>query len=263
MATGNNGSRKIEIVISIITTISVVCFGGLNIYYSVTQNEERLKFDKQNAESIMLISQRDLFLKNSDHDLSEKKLNNEFLTLALKECNKNDDSSFERIGLYAKSVFGSSKKVGDMLEEIRKNCPQSSQVEHGAEKERTSAEEYEKIGLLRIKESKFIEASDAFINATRENPDKPALWNYRAYSQFKSGDYESARNSISSAIRLNSTDVKINRLIAINASKILCAQKRIADGSNYIQQAINITPGLYDLAKNDIELKKLCNLNFQ
>ncbi|WP_414849388.1 tetratricopeptide repeat protein [Kosakonia quasisacchari] len=259
-----NKHKKFELLNASITTLGVIIMGGVNIWVTISQNNEKLAFEKQNAESIFSLQKRDLFIKDAEQVLNEKQKELDFLKLGFSECNKDDESSFNRISSYADVLFSSEEKRNNILNKIRKDCSinknigtQTKQEEHAYD-----AQYYKSLAFDYINKNQYKEASQAFINATQIEPDNSSLWNFRAYSEFRSGNYNAAKDSISVAIKIGSQDNKTNKLMSINAAKILCAQGKISDGANYIQQAMNVIPGLYSFAKNDKELIKYCHINF-
>ncbi|WP_333602449.1 hypothetical protein [Atlantibacter hermannii] len=259
-----NKHKKFELLNAFITTLGVIIMGGVNIWVTISQNNERLAFEKQNAESIFSLQKRDLFIKDAEQGLNERQTEMDFLKMGFSECNKDDESSFNRISSYADILFSSEEKRNNMLNKIRKDCSKNrnASAQTNQEEQIYDAQFYKNLAFEYIKKNQYKEASQAFINATQIAPEDSSLWNYRAYSQFRSGDYNAAKDSISVAIKIGSHDDKTNKLTSINAAKILCAQGKIADGTNYIQQAINVIPGLYSYAKNDKELVKYCHINF-
>lgn len=266
MSTTNNENKhkNLEILNAFITTLGVIIMGTINIWVTISQNNERLAFEKQNAESIFSLQQRDLFIKDAEQGLTEKQSDVDFLKMSYAECNKNDESSLNRISSYADVLFSSDKKRDDMMSMVRKICSESRNTNTAKNEQEPiyGVQFYKKIGFEHLNKKEYTKASQAFINATQLDPENSSLWNYRAYTQFRSHNYNAAKDSISVAIKIGSQDKKTNILMAINASKILCALGKISDGTNYIQQAINVIPGLYPEAKGDDELMKICHINF-
>lgn len=264
-ANDENKHKSLEILNAFITTLGVIIMGGINIWVTISQNNERLAFEKQNAESIFSLQQRDLFVKDAEQGLTEKQSDVDFLKMSYAECNKNDESSLNRISSYADVLFSSDKKRNDMMSMVRKICSDSkkSNIPKNEQEPIYDVEFYKKNGFEHLKKNEYTKASQAFINATQLDPGNSSLWNYRAYTQFRSHNYDAAKDSISVAIKIGSQDNKTNILMAINASKILCALGKASDGTNYIQQAINVIPGLYSEAKKDDELMRFCHINFK
>ncbi|KNC88256.1 tetratricopeptide repeat protein [Trabulsiella odontotermitis] len=252
--------KKFELINMFVTTISVIVMGSINIYVTYSQNNDRLEFDRQNAQSILSMQNKELFSKDTE---AVKQSELDFLKMGYEECQKDGELSFKRIQAYADVMFTIAEKRDMMVARVRGACSVNvkTTTRDNSASPVNNAESYRKSGVAFLQNKQFTEAADAFINATQMTPVDASLWNQRAYAQYRSGSYADAMNSISVAIRIGSNEERVNNLMAINAAKILCAQGRINDGNNYIKQAINAMPGLIATAQKDGELITVCQLS--
>lgn len=262
---GLNTENKLKLTEIAIIFIATIPMGAANIWLTKTQNDERLVFERQNAQSILSIQNKELFIKNTEQGLNSQKLDIEFLKTSYEECQKGGSLSFGKIKSYAEVFYSTLDKQKDMIAKVQESCisKDNNQPSESKDQQIYSAEHYKSLGFNLLQNNKFLEAAESFSHATQMTPVDSSLWNQRAYAQFRAGNYTDAMNSISIAIKLGSNNEKDKKYIAINAAKILCAQGNLNDGRSYIQQSINVIPDLISMAKKDFELGNVCKIDFK
>lgn len=223
------------------------------------QNDERLEFERSNAQSLLALQNSEYFLKKTEHDVSMKKTEADFLKTAFSECNINGRSAIKQISNYADVQFPPSERK-ELMKRVEENCSSDSHSSIDSNKHKQTVEDFVQSGNGLMKAKSYDEAVEKYIEATKVTPNDAALWDHRAYAQYRAGNYNDAMNSISVAIRIGSNNERTNSNIAINAAKILCAQGNLSGGKNYIQQAINAFPYLFNVVKRDGELLRVCSL---
>lgn len=159
MSTTNNENKhkNLEILNAFITTLGVIIMGTINIWVTISQNNERLAFEKQNAESIFSLQQRDLFVKDAEQGLTEKQSDVDFLKMSYAECNKNDESSLNRISSYADVLCSSDKKRDDMMSMVRKICSESRSTNTAKNEQEPihGVQFYKKIGFEHLNKKEY------------------------------------------------------------------------------------------------------------
>lgn len=260
---GLKTENKLKLTELIMIFIATIPMGATNIWLNKIQNDERLTFERQNAQSILDIQNKDLFIKSTEQGFNAQKLDIEFLKTSYDECQKDGTLSIGKIKSFAEVYYSTTEKRSNMIAKVQENCisKNNNQLADSKDKPAYSTEHYKSLGFNLLQNNRFSEAADSFIQATQMTPVDSSLWNQRAYAQFRAGNYTDAMNSISIAIKLGSDNEKVKKFIAINAAKILCAQGYLNDGRNYIQQSINVIPNLLPMAKNDLELGNICGID--
>lgn len=97
-----------------------------------------------------------------------------------------------------------------------------------------------------------------FNTAVDRNPNDPLAWNFKAYSEFRTNQFTTALASISRAWKLNPSDNKTRRWIAINATKILCAQGRPSEAATFFNQSASVVPEIVTDVYGDGEFQSTC-----
>lgn len=259
-----NTENKIKITELIMFFIATLPMGIANLWITKDQNDERLAFDRQNAQSILSIQNKELFIKDADQGLNAQKLDVDFLRTSYEECQKYGELSIGKIKSYADAYYSSSEKKNIMIAKVQANClsKNNNQSINNQDKPTYTVDHYKSLGFEYLKNKKFLEAAESFSHATQMTPVDASLWNQKAYAQFRAGSYTDAMNSISIALRIGSDNDRVRKYMAINAAKILCAKGDINDGRNYIQQSMYAIPDLMPMVKRDLELGSICKINF-
>ncbi|MFB1118824.1 hypothetical protein RF240_21185 [Dickeya dadantii] len=257
--------NKLKLTELAMVFIATIPMGAINIWLTKTQNDERLAFERQNAQSILSIQNKELFIKSTEQGLNSQKFDMEFLKTSYDECQKDGALSIGKIRSYAEVYYSTSEKQNSMVAKVQENCISKNNNKSTDSKNEQiySTEHYKNLGFDLLQNNKFLEAAESFSQATQMTPVDSSLWNQRAYAQFRAGNYTDAMNSISIAIKLGSNNEKVKKFMAINAAKILCAQGNLNDGRNYIQQSISVIPDLISMVKKDSELGNVCKINIE
>ncbi len=97
-----------------------------------------------------------------------------------------------------------------------------------------------------------------FNTVVDQNPNDPLAWNFKAYSEFRTHQFTAALASIGRAWKLNPSENKTRRWIAINATKILCAQGRASEAATFFNQSASVVPEIVTDVYGDGEFQSTC-----
>jgi Flp pilus assembly protein TadD, contains TPR repeats len=125
---------------------------------------------------------------------------------------------------------------------------------------------YKEMGKSLLRDGKYEDAISYYKIAVLLNKSDAELLMFLSYAQFKAKQFEDAYLNIGDAILLaNQSEykdsVKLN--MVINATKILCAQKKFEFANTYWQSSVKKFPALIDTVKNDVELVNVCKMNYR
>ena len=113
-------------------------------------------------------------------------------------------------------------------------------------------------GRAFVRKGDFESALRNFNTAVDQNPNNPLAWNFKAYSEFRTNQFTTALASISRAWNLNPSENKTRRWIAINATKILCAQDRSSEAATFFNQSASVVPEIVADVYGDGEFQSTC-----
>lgn len=102
-----------------------------------------------------------------------------------------------------------------------------------------------------------------FNTAVARDPNDPLAWNFKAYSEFRTKQFAAALASISRAWKLNPSENRTRRWVAINATKILCAQGRASEAATFFNQNASVVPEIVTDAYSDGEFQSTCKAIWQ
>lgn len=109
-----------------------------------------------------------------------------------------------------------------------------------------------------VRKNDWKSALQCFSNAIAKDPSDALAWNFKAYSEFKTQQFNAALASISHAWKLNPTENQTRRFVAINATKILCAQGRSSEAATFFNQSAAALPDIVADVYRDGEFKTTC-----
>lgn len=118
-------------------------------------------------------------------------------------------------------------------------------------------------GRAYVRKGDFESALRNFTTAVELNPNDPLAWNFKAYSEFRTNQFTTALASISRAWKLNPSENKTRRFIAINATKILCAQGRSSEAATFFNQSTSVVPEIVTDVYGDNEFQSTCKAIWQ
>ncbi|WP_248767262.1 tetratricopeptide repeat protein [Pseudomonas sp. MWU12-2345] len=113
-------------------------------------------------------------------------------------------------------------------------------------------------GRAYVRKGDFESALRNFNTAIEQNPNDPLAWNFKAYSEFRTNQFTAALASISRAWKLNPSENRTRRFIAINATKILCAQGRSSEAATFFNQSASVVPEIVTDVYADGEFQSTC-----
>jgi len=102
-----------------------------------------------------------------------------------------------------------------------------------------------------------------FNTAVAQNPNDPLAWNFKAYSEFRTKQFAAALGSISRAWKLSPSENRTRRWVAINATKILCAQGRSSEAATFFNQNASVVPEIVTDVHSDGEFQSTCQAIWQ
>lgn len=114
-------------------------------------------------------------------------------------------------------------------------------------------------GRASARKGDYESALKNFSAAVTRNPSDPLAWNFKAYSEFRTKQFAAALDSIGNAWKLNPLENKTRRWIAINATKILCAQGRSTEAATFFNKSASIVPEIVTDVYADAEFQSTCN----
>lgn len=118
--------------------------------------------------------------------------------------------------------------------------------------------DYVSIGKGFVAANDFEKARINFDEAVRHEPESAIVWNYKAYAEMQTDHGREALASIKTAIDRKPTVPSEQKIIMINAAKILCSLGRTNDAVSYINQAIHNVPAILEMLRKDGEFKRRC-----
>ncbi|KOP50834.1 hypothetical protein OX88_27475 [Pseudomonas coronafaciens pv. porri] len=118
-------------------------------------------------------------------------------------------------------------------------------------------------GRAYVRKGDYESALRNFTIAVEQNPNDPLAWNFKAYSEFRTNQFATALASISHAWKLNPSENKTRRFIAINVTKILCAQGRSSEAATFFNQSTSVVPEIVTDVYGDNEFQSTCKAIWQ
>lgn len=113
-------------------------------------------------------------------------------------------------------------------------------------------------GRAYVRKNDWNNALRSFSDAVANDPGDALAWNFKAYSEFKTHQLNAALASIGQAWKLKPTEGQTRRFVAINATKILCAQGRSSEAAKFFNQSAAVLPDIVADAYSDGEFKTTC-----
>jgi tetratricopeptide (TPR) repeat protein len=183
---------------------------------------------------------------------------------------------------FRENADGVIKQVADMRlrlphEQPTSNDPQTNAVSASAEPEqdspvppliiRPSAEMAYKVelgesdlaeGRAYVSRGDFKSALNSFSEATLNNPTNPLAWNFKAYAEFRTKQFDAALDSVTRAWKLKPVENRTRRFVAINATKILCAQGRADEAVTFFNKSAAVVPDIVADVYGDTEFQSTC-----
>lgn len=113
-------------------------------------------------------------------------------------------------------------------------------------------------GRSSVKKGDYEQALRHFSTAVIQDPRDPLAWNFKAYSEFRTDRFTAALTSIHEAWKLKPTENQTRRWVAINATKILCAQGRSTEAATFFNQSASAVPEIVTDVYGDSEFQTTC-----
>ncbi|MNJ54450.1 Tetratricopeptide repeat protein [compost metagenome] len=118
-------------------------------------------------------------------------------------------------------------------------------------------------GRAYVRKGDYDRALLNFNTAVSHDPNDALAWNFKAYSEFRTNQFGAALASISHAWKLNPSENRTRRWVAINATKILCAQGRSSEASTFFNQSASVVPEIVTDVYGDGEFQSTCKAILQ
>lgn len=252
----NTFAKAFDLLIKVTGLVAaiVTCIVGVYTYSTTVQRDVDQSADKKRE---LKQKDDDLFYKQSDVQRAKDLAKSEFLQKNLTLLTSAEPGAMRRAEALIDAIFTSADDASDVKAKARR-IHESAVEPAPATVSETSQFDYKAQGFQYANAGLFTEAALSFGNAVSLLPQDIQAWNALAYAQLRRGDTDAAFNSISRAIELKPTETGLARLIALNATKILCAQGNNEHARDYLKRAMDMNPQLPAAAKGDGELQRFC-----
>ncbi|MCF5505056.1 hypothetical protein GIV76_20980 [Pseudomonas syringae] len=239
--------------------VAVLVLAAATYYTNANNNDARMAFDTSSKKKEFMQKQEDLFMKRSDSERNQEENKARFIQNNLELITDHTPESEQKFVLLTKAVMP-ARDVDDVLEKARAIRVGSTIREITADKASPldAAVEYISTGKKFTKVGNFEQALVNFQMANLLNTSNPMSWNYQAYAQMRTDRNDEALKSISTAINLKPIDTIAQKIIMINATKILCSLGRVEDALSYINKSLALAPELLKDLRQDKEFKNRC-----
>lgn len=252
----NSPSNLTGSKIALVTTI-ITCIVGVLAFLVGLKRDADQALDKQKE---FQQKEADLFLKQGDVQRAKDSAKADFLQKNLTLLTSGAPGALRQVEALIDASFTAP---GDALElKTKARTIHDIAAESVNPNTDKAQSDYKSLGYKYAKAGHFSEAVLSFSTAVSLAPKDIRTWNALAYAQLQQGDANSAFTSISRAIELGPVEENLSGIIAINATKILCAQGRNDHALTYLKVAIGINARLLPTAKGDGELLRLCRFQF-
>ncbi|KTB55922.1 hypothetical protein [Pseudomonas syringae] len=250
---------RIDLVAKLAIPVAVLVLAAATYYTNANNNDARMAFDTSSKKKEFMQKQEDLFMKRSDSERNQEENKARFIQNNLELITDHTPESEQKFVLLTKAVMP-ARDVDDVLEKARAIRVGSTIREITADKASPldAAVEYISTGKKFTKVGNFEQALVNFQMANLLNTSNPMSWNYQAYAQMRTDRNDEALKSISTAINLKPIDTIAQKIIMINATKILCSLGRVEDALSYINKSLALAPELLKDLRQDKEFKNRC-----
>jgi|GEM_PF-7109837 len=250
---------KVGIPLSLLVLSAVTFYSGSELATS------RLRFEKDIAQSDLLRKDKELFLRANESLRAAARVKGEFIERHSSLILSSDPQDKALLEQYIESGFEPDEQawIRVRVESVRSNGKTAQSDVQGLplqpeENAESPLNNYLERGRLAVRSKKFEDAILVFKLHLASDPNNAAVWNYLSYAQMRAGQIKEARESISTAIYQQPSDLKMRQLIALNATKILCSGGDVDEGISYLKTAALAIPGLSVAASKDGELRQRC-----
>lgn len=279
-------NSRINVYIAIFTA---VFGGGVIAAFTTYQNAERLKFDIESKRVEQRQRDEDLLFKKNESEQAKNALRVDLLRKYIDSITSQDADADRKLMVLAKlvlpteadTILAQARVIREDLiqkEIIATRTDRSSNIHEDSQESEnapplvirdsnpasapsaghSSAIDYISEGKQYLGAKKYDRALSSFDKALTQVPNDPLVWNFKAYSEFRANRFESALDSIIQAVKLNPLENKTRRWVAINATKILCAQNRENEAAAYFNQSTAVVPEIVADVQNDGEFQTTC-----
>lgn len=114
------------------------------------------------------------------------------------------------------------------------------------------------MGRMFVQSNDFEQALASFTRATRVNPSDALAWNFKGYAMYRLHRLDEALQSLRQGLKLDPTDEKTRRFLVLNGTKVLCAQNRFVEASEFFNKSSGSVPSLVSEAQKDGQLHIVC-----
>ncbi|TFB37140.1 M48 family metallopeptidase [Pseudomonas sp. F01002] len=282
--TENSHNRTVLWVGVFISVFSVLTPTITNYY----QNSERLKLDAQKQEDEQKQKAADLNMKRSEIERARDATRTQFLQQHIDLIMSPEPDAELRLSTLVTLILpAEADALNTQIRTIRNGLATQRSLHHEAgtpipakDQEvdnagavpplvithsateapdvRTSGAIALSAGRSSVKKGDFEQALRHFSTAVIQEPRDPLAWNFKAYSEFRTNRFTAALTSIHEAWKLNPTENQTRRWVAINATKILCAQGRSTEAATFFNQSASVVPEIVSDVYGDVEFQTTC-----
>lgn len=253
-------SYRIDLWSKLAIPVAVFVLAAATYYTNSSNMSDRMVFDADNKKVEFRQKEEELFIKKSESEQNREANKARFIQNNLELITAPAPESEQRLAALANAVLPAID-VHEVLEKAKAIRVSSTPQEVITDKASplNASSEYLNTGKIFAKSGNFEQALTNFEMATLLNTSDPLAWNYKAYAEMRTDRNDAALKSISTAINLKPVEASAQRIIMLNATKILCSLGRTEDALSYINKSIALSPEMYDLARKDQEFGKRCN----
>ncbi|MCF5714656.1 hypothetical protein I9H06_10345 [Pseudomonas tremae] len=114
------------------------------------------------------------------------------------------------------------------------------------------------MGRIYTKAKDYENALHSFTQATLANPTDALAWNFKGFAEYSLHRFPEAVQSFNQGLLLKPQEEVTRVFLAINGTKVLCAQNRLLDAVKFFNESAAATPKLVSAARGDGQLQAEC-----
>lgn len=257
-------AHYVDAVYKIFIPLLLVVVSVMTYLFNRETEKTRMDFDMRAKNMELRQKEDEIFLRKNDGIRQLDSLKADFIQKNALLIGSPDPESHTRLRVMAEAIFSKdeSDKIMEKISKIEVKFPTTELDKRPSLMSAPNASEYKSRGIDYVRKTEFKSALSMFEIASMLNPEDAEAWNYKAYAEFRLKQANKAYSSISNAINLKPSDKRLRVLVALNATKILCLNGRSNDALTYFNDSVAVNEDLYRVAKDDGELKSICNFNF-
>lgn len=241
---------------------TLLLLSAATFWGSYEQAERRSVAENDFKKAELAIQQSNLGLRQSEHAMAKERHTSDFIQAHYKTYIAPDAGARDSVIALVSVTFSDQLEAQGVIRRLDAMRTSMREVSVDTLTQHEQSRVLLEAGRQSVREGKFGEAVQRLTSHLVLEPGSAWGWNSKAYALLRMNDHTSALHSISQANSLSPTDPLLQRMIAINAAKILCASGRTQDGISYVNTSAAAIPGFTALAKRDTELTSMCGFTW-